>query len=142
MEGFSFVTPVTGLNRPNTGKEDDDDAADAAISPKLSSALNTERVCFSETDFSAEMEAVYFSETLFSSEDADSMFLRNVLIYLRIYTALQPRKTTSFSQPREQQMSWSMGHNRNVYNILVRKRDLKSLGVDKSIILKLKLEIY
>jgi hypothetical protein len=26
MEGFSFVTPVTGLNRLNTGKEDDDDA--------------------------------------------------------------------------------------------------------------------
>jgi hypothetical protein len=25
MEGFSFVTPVTGLNRPNTGKEYDDD---------------------------------------------------------------------------------------------------------------------
>jgi hypothetical protein len=25
MEGFSFVTLVTGLNRPNTGKEDDDD---------------------------------------------------------------------------------------------------------------------
>jgi hypothetical protein len=25
MEGFSFVTPVTGVNRPNTGKEDDDD---------------------------------------------------------------------------------------------------------------------
>jgi hypothetical protein len=25
MEGFSFVTPVTGLNRPNTGKEGDDD---------------------------------------------------------------------------------------------------------------------
>jgi hypothetical protein len=25
MEAFSFVTPVTGLNRPNTGKEDDDD---------------------------------------------------------------------------------------------------------------------
>jgi hypothetical protein len=25
MEGFSFVTPVTGLNKPNTGKEDDDD---------------------------------------------------------------------------------------------------------------------
>jgi hypothetical protein len=24
MEGFSFVTTVTGLNRPNTGKEDDD----------------------------------------------------------------------------------------------------------------------
>jgi hypothetical protein len=25
MEGFSSVTPVTGLSRPNTGKEDDDD---------------------------------------------------------------------------------------------------------------------
>jgi hypothetical protein len=25
MEGFSFVRPVTGLNRPNTGKEDDDE---------------------------------------------------------------------------------------------------------------------
>jgi hypothetical protein len=25
MEGFSCVTPVTGLNRPNTGKEDNDD---------------------------------------------------------------------------------------------------------------------
>jgi hypothetical protein len=25
MEGFSFVTPVTGLSRRNTGKEDDDD---------------------------------------------------------------------------------------------------------------------
>jgi hypothetical protein len=24
MEGFSFLTPVTGLSRPNTGKEDDD----------------------------------------------------------------------------------------------------------------------
>jgi hypothetical protein len=28
MEGFSFVTSVTGLNRPNTGKEDDDDDDD------------------------------------------------------------------------------------------------------------------
>jgi hypothetical protein len=28
MEGFSFVTPLTGLNRPNTGKEDDDDDDD------------------------------------------------------------------------------------------------------------------
>jgi hypothetical protein len=24
MEGFSFVTPIMGLNRPNTGKADDD----------------------------------------------------------------------------------------------------------------------
>jgi hypothetical protein len=28
MEGFSFVTPVTGLNIPNTRKEDDDDDDD------------------------------------------------------------------------------------------------------------------
>jgi hypothetical protein len=28
MEGFSFATFVTGLNRPNTGKEDDDDDDD------------------------------------------------------------------------------------------------------------------
>jgi hypothetical protein len=28
MEGFSFVTPVTRLNAPNTGKEDDDDDDD------------------------------------------------------------------------------------------------------------------
>jgi hypothetical protein len=28
MEGFSFVTTVTGINRPNTGKEDDDDDDD------------------------------------------------------------------------------------------------------------------
>jgi hypothetical protein len=25
MEGLSFVTPITGFNRPITGKEDDDD---------------------------------------------------------------------------------------------------------------------
>jgi hypothetical protein len=28
MEGFGFLTPVTGLNRPNAGKEDDDDDDD------------------------------------------------------------------------------------------------------------------
>jgi hypothetical protein len=28
MEGFSFVTPITGLNRPSTGKEDDNDDDD------------------------------------------------------------------------------------------------------------------
>jgi hypothetical protein len=28
MEGFSFVTPITGLNGPNSGKEDDDDDGD------------------------------------------------------------------------------------------------------------------
>jgi hypothetical protein len=31
MEGFSFVTPVTGLSRPNTGKEDDDDDDEGAV---------------------------------------------------------------------------------------------------------------
>jgi hypothetical protein len=25
MEGFSFVTPVTGPNKPNAGNKDDDD---------------------------------------------------------------------------------------------------------------------
>jgi hypothetical protein len=34
MEWFSFVTPVTGLNRPNTGKEDDNDD-DVKYGPKL-----------------------------------------------------------------------------------------------------------
>jgi hypothetical protein len=33
MKGFSFVTPVTGLNRPNTGKDDDDDETNL---PKVS----------------------------------------------------------------------------------------------------------
>jgi hypothetical protein len=28
MEGISFVTPVTSLSGPNTGKEDDDDDDD------------------------------------------------------------------------------------------------------------------
>jgi hypothetical protein len=32
MEGFSFVMPVTGLNKPNTGKEDDDDDDDHVAS--------------------------------------------------------------------------------------------------------------
>jgi hypothetical protein len=35
MEGFSFVTPVTGLNRPNTGKDDDDPSIHPmALQPK------------------------------------------------------------------------------------------------------------
>jgi hypothetical protein len=28
MKGFSFVTPVTGLNRPNTGKEEEEEEDD------------------------------------------------------------------------------------------------------------------
>jgi hypothetical protein len=43
MEGFSFVTPVTGHNRPNTGKEDDDDDdltnAVTSISLSISAAV-------------------------------------------------------------------------------------------------------
>jgi hypothetical protein len=35
MEGFSFVTPITGLNRPNTGKEDDDDDDDDDLTVTL-----------------------------------------------------------------------------------------------------------
>jgi hypothetical protein len=35
MEGFSFVTPITDLNRPNTGKEDDDDDDDNDIKDDL-----------------------------------------------------------------------------------------------------------
>jgi hypothetical protein len=37
MEGFSFVTPVTSLNRTNTGKEDDDDRS-------LDFCLHTEEI--------------------------------------------------------------------------------------------------
>jgi hypothetical protein len=31
MEGFNFVTPITGLNRPNTGKEEEEEEDDAGI---------------------------------------------------------------------------------------------------------------
>jgi hypothetical protein len=41
MEGFSFVTPVTGLNGPNTGKEDDDDDEQIVPFPELLAILNT-----------------------------------------------------------------------------------------------------
>jgi hypothetical protein len=34
MEGFSLVTPVTVLNRPNTGKEDDDDVFMLSLSKR------------------------------------------------------------------------------------------------------------
>jgi hypothetical protein len=40
MEGFSFVTPVTGLNRPNTRKEDDDDDDDDDIGYIIQSDQN------------------------------------------------------------------------------------------------------
>jgi hypothetical protein len=44
MEGFSFLTPVTGLSRPNTGKEDDDDDDDDTFqfkNPKSTTCTNT-----------------------------------------------------------------------------------------------------
>jgi hypothetical protein len=36
MEGISFVTPVTGLSRPNTGKEDEDDGCWATVGSMVS----------------------------------------------------------------------------------------------------------
>jgi hypothetical protein len=36
---------------------------------------------------------------VFSPEDGDSMFLRNIGIYLRVYTASQSRRTSSTSPP-------------------------------------------
>jgi hypothetical protein len=39
MEGFSFVTPITGLSRPNTGKEGDDDDKQSTSSGFLVSAV-------------------------------------------------------------------------------------------------------
>jgi hypothetical protein len=41
MEGFSFVMPVTGLNRPNTGKVDDDDESFYLISFSELTTLTT-----------------------------------------------------------------------------------------------------
>jgi hypothetical protein len=38
--------------------------------------------------------------SIFRAEyDGDSMFLRNAGVYLQVYTALQPRRTTSTSSP-------------------------------------------
>jgi hypothetical protein len=37
--------------------------------------------------------------SIFKAEDGDSMFLRNFDIYLRIYTALNTRRTPSSSPP-------------------------------------------
>jgi hypothetical protein len=46
MEGFSFVTPVTGLNRPNTGKEEggDDDDDDECLSMTHAHFVSTSEV--------------------------------------------------------------------------------------------------
>jgi hypothetical protein len=40
----------------------------------------------------------------FSPEDGGSMFLQNVGIYLRVYTASQPRRTSSSSAPLDPQV--------------------------------------
>jgi hypothetical protein len=41
----------------------------------------------------------------FSPEDGDSMFLRNVSIYRRVYTAPKPRRALSSSPPQKPQIS-------------------------------------
>jgi hypothetical protein len=41
---FSFVTPITGLNRPNTGKEDDDDCFDILFPLELFCAGNSQGI--------------------------------------------------------------------------------------------------
>jgi hypothetical protein len=46
MEGFSFVTPVTGLNRPNTGKEDDDD--DSCLPPQVMCCKTAAPICLGQ----------------------------------------------------------------------------------------------
>jgi hypothetical protein len=38
-------------------------------------------------------------ETVFNPEDGDSMFIRDVCIYPRVYTASHPRRTSSTSPP-------------------------------------------
>jgi hypothetical protein len=47
MEGFSFVMPVTGLSRPNTGKveDDDDDEKDSTL-PLLDYQLTSFPILF------------------------------------------------------------------------------------------------
>jgi hypothetical protein len=44
MEGFSFVTPVTGLSRPNAGKEDDDDDDGTSIYSLIYPGLPTKQI--------------------------------------------------------------------------------------------------
>jgi hypothetical protein len=38
---------------------------------------------------------------IFSSEDGDSVILRNFDVYLQVYTAIQPRTTTTSTTPLE-----------------------------------------
>jgi hypothetical protein len=40
-----------------------------------------------------------YTVSIFRAEDGDSMFLLNVVIYLRVYTAPKPRRTSSSSPP-------------------------------------------
>jgi hypothetical protein len=43
MEGFCFVTPITGVNRPNPGKEDDDDEKKFTLSDDMENKCGTLR---------------------------------------------------------------------------------------------------
>jgi hypothetical protein len=47
------------------------------------------------TFFLQVLNCIVRRDSYFSPEDGDSIFLRNFGIYLRVYTASQPRKTTS-----------------------------------------------
>jgi hypothetical protein len=61
-----------------------------------------------------------------SPEDGDSMFLRNIGIYLRVHTASESRRTAStrVSMPK---MSWLHERNSTVTNKHVRKINRKRL---------------
>jgi hypothetical protein len=46
MEGFSFVMPVTGLSRPNTGKEEEEDDEKDSTLPLLDYQLTSFPILF------------------------------------------------------------------------------------------------
>jgi hypothetical protein len=49
MEGSSFITPVTRLNRLNTGKEEDDDDDDDDDNEDVAASISESSVNFYET---------------------------------------------------------------------------------------------
>jgi hypothetical protein len=67
MEGFRFVTPVTGLSGSNTGKEDDEEVF---IAVRIMMIM------------------------LYTSSDGDSMHRLNAGICVRIYKASKPRTSS------------------------------------------------
>jgi hypothetical protein len=44
MEGFSFVTPITGLNGPNSGKEEDDDVVTELVMDAAVTLINLDNL--------------------------------------------------------------------------------------------------